>query len=154
MRVKSVNGRWVTVAVALLTALAVLAGLRTLWLSFGEFDPAGDTTRLQGVWTATWDDAGAGQKASIVVDGTTWTFHNPLVGRLDNRSSYRFRVDARDPAYRVLELVEWLGPGAPQPGHQAPRSYRYELDGDALHLGGTAAKSNGLLYRRSPREKP
>ena len=154
MRFPRLTPRRLLRVLALLTGVGVaVAVCRPLLMSERDLDPAGDRQRLQGIWTATWGDARAGKTASIEVDGTTWTFHNPLPEDPEDRSSYKFLVDTRDVSNKVLRLVEWQGQGPPPPGHQAPRAYRYDLASDELILGGTSKTGHGLRYRRHKGEQ-
>ena len=98
----------------------------------------------------------AGKKAEawLEIDGDVITFRARTSTMPDFRASYRFVVNSTA-SPKILRLVDWLGPGHPSPGHQAPQGYWYSLEGDYLALWGHAMKGEELTvsYRRAGKAK-
>lgn len=108
------------------------------WVGEATIDPTGDVQKLQGKWRRVPEE-GAGEMW-LTFEGDIVTYESfEFVGGGKSRepgekphvNRYRFVLNSSlDP--KVMRYVHRLGEGEPWPGHQAPLSNWYKLDGDTL----------------------
>jgi hypothetical protein len=109
------------------------------WVGNTNIDTTGDVQKLQGKWSWVPQGEGSGE-LNLVFEGDTLTYEYPglgdegytrKTGQKPYVNKYRFVLNSSlDP--KVIRFIDRLGEGKPIPGHQAPLSQWYRLEGDTL----------------------